>query len=678
MIEKNLDIIYNLDYVVCLPRPEAYLQETLNDSFGNVFLFDNTVKGVHTFVKFIKENNIKKIILVDFMAEYKTIINKLFNQVTIDILYTKSLAALSDPNLLVIWEGVISLYQKGNIGKIGVLDKGLYTCLKKQDYPVYFIELDIQDTKASLETGTGIGLLNYDYDPKHSFYNEMSAIALTSFTEVKIPKATKLTKDFMNVFSLQATECETIEEVMEHNLLNLYVNFTNNDKTLFLKSMDKGIPCILGNCDILDRSPSLKKMLVVESDDDVNEIASKIEFVSQNRDKILKAYQTFRKQYKKDSQKSILDFTGKEKQEKEMIQYEKLLTVVVPVYNVEKFVQNALDSILDAQIDNMEILIINDGSTDKSEEMIQPYLEEYPHLIRYIRQTNHGLGNVRNVGMREAKGKYIASIDSDDTIDAAFFKEAEAYMEKDIDIILCDWLSVFPNESFPTPALDTLLQLENKYKSLLYCTIMPSTCNKIVKKELYTNIGLEFVENLKFEDLGTNPIIMLQAKTIKYLNKPYYHYMIRENSIMRTDFGYDMIDLLKILDTRIHHYNQDTLAVPLDEFKAYVYYFRVEDFIFNSLYKMEDKKKRKEAISYITKNMYDILVPLLTENVYVQKLLEPVDEETKIYIAKRNQAFIDKKLDSFINKAIENQEYLILTPAYILYHLDNRHGEETK
>lgn len=673
MIEKNLDLIYNLDYVVCLPRPEEEMVEELNYSFGNVYIFDNTIKGVHTFIDFIRKNNIKKIILVDFVAEFRTIINKLCNDIEIDILYTKCLAGLSDPNLLVIWEGVISLYNKGNIGKIGILDRGLYTCLQNKGYPVYFIELDIERPKQiSKSKNNTIGILNYDYDPKHSFYNELSAVKLSGHTDIKIPKATKLTKDFLKIFGIQVVECNTMAETMEANLLHLYLNFTNTNKILFLKSMDMGIPCILGNCDMLDTSSSLKEMLVVTSDDDVDEIAATIKKVIKNKKNILKEYEVFRQQYSEHSKKSIGDFTGIPKKKQTSKIDEKLLSVVVPVYNVEAYLANSLDSIIAAQIENMEIIIINDGSPDGSEEIAKSYVDKYPNLIRYIKQKNHGLGNVRNVGMKNAKGKYIASIDSDDVIDSNFFKEAEPYMKNNIDIILCDWLSIFPNESIPTPALDSLLKLTNKYKSLLYSTIMPSTCNKIVKKSLYTDINLKFVENLKFEDLGTNPIVMLEAKTIKYIDRPYYHYMIRENSIMRTELGYDMIDILKILDQRILDYVGNQASVSLEELKAYVYYFRVEEFILSPIYRTDDAKKRKEMVSYITKNMYDILRPLLTENPYVEKLLEPIDTNTKKYIEERNQAFLSKKLSPFIEKSIKEKSYYIVTPALILYNYDNR------
>ena len=82
-----------------------------------------------------------------------------------------------------------------------------------------------------------------------------------------------------------------------------------------------------------------------------------------------------------------------------------LLTAVVPVYNTAAYIPECMDSIINAQIDNMEILVINDGSTDNSEEIIKHYVEKYPRLVKYIKQENHGLGNVRNVGLEHAKGK---------------------------------------------------------------------------------------------------------------------------------------------------------------------------------------------------------------------------------------------------------------------------------
>ncbi|MDD3340955.1 MAG: glycosyltransferase [Bacilli bacterium] len=670
MLDKNLDVIYNLDYVVCVPSLLDNLVEPLVHSFGNVIVFKNTEDDVIFLTNFIKKNSIKKIIFVNYLTEYFHIVNRFFEEVEIDFLFTYSLASFSDIHIYTNYKGIMDLYHKGCIQKVGVIDKDLCACLEKKGMNVYPIDLDIPKEKNLVKRNPDtIGILSNDFDPKNNFYNVLSAIMLAHKT-AHFYKVIPETYRFIKTFPVAYKEAQTKQELYESNAINFYANFTNNDMMIFLKSMDLGVPCILGNTDFLDKAPELKNWLVLKSDDDINEMASKIEEISKNEEKINKLYDSFRKKYTKNSEKSISLFLEKVVTKKENIETEKLLSVIVPVYNVEKYLDKCLASVVNARIDDMEVLVINDGSKDNSEEVIQSYTEAYPDLIRYIKQENHGLGNVRNVGLKESKGKYIASIDSDDTIDKNFFKEALPYMEKDIDVVLCDWLSVFPDNPHPTPALDRMLQLENEYQSLLYATIMPSACNKIVKKRMYTDIHLSFAEGLKFEDLSTNPIILLKAETIKYIPKPYYEYMIREGSIMRTSAGKDMIDIIAMLEQRVQEYVGEK-NLDIDAFRFYVYWFRIEEFIINPLYKLEEKE-RKEFITYIEDKMRPLLESIFTKNKYVQNRIKEFDQDTQMYIEKRNQAFLKGNLDSFLKKSIKNKEYFILTPPLILYKIDNR------
>ena len=100
----------------------------------------------------------------------------------------------------------------------------------------------------------------------------------------------KATKEFIRFFDLKCEIKENIDEVMSDNFVNLYVNFTNTNNELILNSFNKGVPCIVGNTDIFDNNKYLKEHLVIKSDDDINEIASKINFVRENYKKILEEY----------------------------------------------------------------------------------------------------------------------------------------------------------------------------------------------------------------------------------------------------------------------------------------------------------------------------------------------------------------------------------------------------
>lgn len=665
MIEKKLDIIYNKKYLVVVPSMSIDLLESFKCSFKNVILMENSLDDLDFMTEFINKNNFKKLIFVDYQVEYEQLISRLKVEPKIDFIFTKSLGSLTDKFIYDVFMKIYNLYKQYN-STLGILDKGLFESLKKKEN-VKHLYLDIEES--CYENGENkkrtIGLLNNEADPKHSFYNGLSAIKLLDDTKAKIYNPSKTTKEFLKTFKIDYVTVSLVDELLTNNVVNLYINFAANNNTVFIKSMDNNIPCILGNVDILDDYKFLKEMLVVNSDDSINEIADKIKLAIKNKDKICKEYKIFRKDYTKKSEETVSDYLGLSlDREKKAEKDELLMTVVVPVYNVENYLAKSLDSIIEARIDNMEILIINDGSTDNSEKIILDYQKRYPKLIRYIKQENHGLGNVRNVGLKEAKGKYIASIDSDDTINVELFEQALKYLKEDVDIVVCDWLTVTDETKFETAALDYIFNDINRYEGLLYTTIMPSACNKIIKKSLYKELALTYIED-KFEDLSANPFIMLRAETIKYINKPYYEYYIRSNSIMRTKPGLSMIDIIKIVNDRIDEY-KNFINVDIEKFKYYTFSWRIEEYIINQLYTI-DENEIDNYIKYINKNLKFIIIDMFNNSLYKNRIENLKSLDLKEYIIKRNKAFEKGELNKFIKKARKNSSYSKLTPPIIYY-----------
>lgn len=669
IINKNKDLIYNIDCLVCIPKEYEKQADIYEYNFKYVYILETNYKETINFIEFVLRNNVKEIELIDYRLEYEMIIERLYDKVKFNSIITFDLASLTAEYCLTVHDAVINLYQNNKIEKIGVLDKNLHLLLQTQFERSYLILLDIPKEENTRPSRSGIAVLNSSEDAKHSYYNCLSAIKLAHET-ANLCKQTDLVKKFNHKFKIEAKKFPTLEDALEASEIALYINFCNSNNTMFLRCMDLGIPCVVGNNTLFEEGSALKQFLQVKSDDDIDEIAAKIQQVRDNKEKILEEYQTYRQNYSAASKKSIENFLSVSLPIHETKKYEKMLTIGIPVYNVEEYVAKCIESVLNFKNKDIEIVIVNDGSTDGSEEVILKYQNRYPNLIRYIKQENHGLGNARNVILKNAKGKYIASIDSDDVIQKKFFEEAWTSLENDVDMVICDWLSIFSKEEkFPTPALDNNLQMESNYKKILYSTIMPSACNKIVKKELYERIGLQFIEGLKFEDLGTNPIIMNQLETIQYINKPYYEYTIRQNSIMRTKVEYHMIDVLRLLEERMNQYI--TKAYNKKEFMAYVFFWRVEESIINQLYDLEEDERNK-MIDYMYDNIFPILEQLYKDNEYVDTMIKRVDEETKNYILERNEAILNKTLETYLEEKIAKKCYKILTPALILYNYDNR------
>ena len=662
-MEKSLDIIYNKKYLVIVPTMSEELLDSFEYTFGNSLLMKNDLDEISFYTQFINQNNFQQIIFVDFQLEYLELIDKLDEKHDIKFIFTKSLASLSDTFFYDVFKNIVKLYNQEKISAIGFLDNNLYEVLKKKYKNIFYLLLDREEcTSAQNKNDKTIGILNNQEDPKHSYYNELSAIKLLDGYTAKITKPSKVNKEFLKTFDIQY---KVVKNAIKNNEINLYINFTNNNYLLFLESMDNNIPCILGNTSILDNNKKLKEYLVMKSDDDVNEIADRVKNAIKNKKEILKLYSDFRKEYKEETNKRVEKFTGIEKNInlKEM-KYDKLLSVIVPVYNVEGYLAKSLQSILDARIDDMEILVINDGSKDNSEEIALKFQKKYPNIIRYIKQENHGLGNVRNVGLKEAKGKYIASIDSDDTININFFTDAEEYMNKNVDMIIYDWLTVTDKEKYPTAALDYIYIGKNRYRGILYTTIMPSQCNKIIKKELYDRLKINYIED-KYEDLSTNPIVLMATETIKYINKPYYEYYIRSNSIMRSSPGYSMIDVIGKVNKRLEQYKK-YCNLDLQEFKFNIFYWRIEQYIINPLFDLEGKELDK-MIEYIEKNIKNLYLDLLNSK-FGEKMINNIkNKKLQENIIKRNKMINKGELKEFIIKFKKQKEKYSLTPPIIVY-----------
>lgn len=664
MIEKSLDLIYNKDYLVIVPEIDKLYIDALDYSIGNVISISDNIDDTIFITNFINQNNFKRIIFVDYRYAYEEIISSMKEEIEILCIFTKSLGALSDEKNLNMFNNIFKMFKDGIISKIGFLDKYLYEVYKSKEKDISFISLDIsnEDSNSNEYDEISIGLLNSEDNPRHSYYNELSAIKLSNKYKVKLSNINKITRNFINLFDISYEKCKE-ENLFERNLINLYINFTESNPLVFIKSMDNGVPCLLGNTFLLDNNKYLKDLLTIKSDDDIDEIKDKISVISKNREKILKEYLKYRNTYTKESEQSIENFIGYKQKKNNKLPEELLLSIIVPVYNTEKFLDNCLTSIVNSIPNNSEIIIINDGSKDNSERIIKKYEKRYPKLIRYIKQENHGLGNVRNVGLKEAKGKYIASIDSDDTIDSSFFMEAIDYLKKDIDLVVYDWLTVTNDDFYETSALDYIFKDINKYKGLLYTSIMPSTCNKIIKKSLFDDLDIKYIED-RFEDLSVNPFILLKAKTIKYINKPYYEYYIRSDSIMRSSAGYSMIDVIRLFEERLNKY-RDIVNVDIDEFRYYTYSWRIEEYIINQLYTIEEKELKK-FIDYVDKNIKEIIIDVFKNENYL-KVLDTLKEEDKEYINKRNKALKDSKLEEFIIDARNNNNYFKITPSIIYY-----------
>lgn len=198
---------------------------------------------------------------------------------------------------------MLEYLERGLLDTIACTQYSLYTTFKEK---MQYLVLDYEDKNKETKKDR-IGILNKDYEDIANFYNQISGVAISKIKKARVLSAINPTHAFARDFNVDLEIEKDIEKLVYGNKVNLDVEFSDISPITFIMSMDAGIPCILGNTPILEGT-ELEKMLVVDSDDDVEEIKNKINYALENTDKIMKNYEKWRADYKKLSSKTIEEF----------------------------------------------------------------------------------------------------------------------------------------------------------------------------------------------------------------------------------------------------------------------------------------------------------------------------------------------------------------------------------
>lgn len=224
------------------------------------------------------------------------------------------------------------------------------------------------------------------------------------------------------------------------------------------------------------------------------------------------------------------------------------VSVVVPIYNVEKYLRKCLDSLINQTLDSIEIICVNDGSTDKSQIIVDEYARNHPQKIRSFQKKNGGLADARNFGLCRAKGKYIIFIDSDDWIELNALEEMyNLAVNRLADIVVSDMQYVYDTGE-RTVVSGGFFTETNVIDNPQIIQINNSACNKLYLSSLFNDV--KFPQGLWYEDLGCIPIVLAKASKIVKIDQPFYNYFQRTGSIMHTESPkifdiYNAIDLVK-------------------------------------------------------------------------------------------------------------------------------------
>lgn len=285
------------------------------------------------------------------------------------------------------------------------------------------------------------------------------------------------------------------------------------------------------------------------------------------------------------------------------------VSVIVPVYNVEQYIGNCLESIIRQSFDNIEIIVVDDGSTDRSGQICDAYAEKDSRII-VKHKENGGAADARNIGISFANGEYVVFVDADDYIHDDFISTVVTIAEtKKADIVVTDF-SLFKDEkeciaiSLSDSELDDALVLSEKQlyddefvkRETVRFTV---PWGKICKRKLYD--GILYPKGKTNEDTHTTWKLMERANRVVYLKKPLYFWRENPNSVTRSEFKRSQLSGLEAFEEQFDYYvsvgKQRYVEIVFDQYLNWFFW------CYNNMKhsKMDYKKELYPYYQYIRK-----------------------------------------------------------------------------
>lgn len=301
------------------------------------------------------------------------------------------------------------------------------------------------------------------------------------------------------------------------------------------------------------------------------------------------------------------------------------VSVIVPVYGVEKYIDKCLNCLVNQTLEDIEVIVVNDGTKDNSQKIIDKYVKKYPNKVKSFIKENGGQGSARNYGLKKATGEYIGYVDSDDYVEFDMYEKLyNKAKENNLDIVICGNYNVSEDYKSKKIDLEFIKYNDNKLNALLG---KKAVWNKIYKKNIVEN--LEFRSKVWYEDFDFSIKAICNAKKIDYINEPLYDYLIREGSTMNNS---NIERNLEIIDA------------------------------FNEIIK--DKKYKK---------YYDILEFLAVDHIYISAVVRVInaraDKQKKLEVINKLIDYMNNNFDNFRNnKYIET----LSRNRKVIYNLINK------
>jgi len=235
------------------------------------------------------------------------------------------------------------------------------------------------------------------------------------------------------------------------------------------------------------------------------------------------------------------------------------VSVIVPVYNVEKYIDKCLESLVNQTLEEIEIIVVNDGSSDSSQKIIDKYVKKYPNKLKSYIKENGGQGDARNYGLAKASGEFIGYVDSDDYVELDMFQKMyEHACNNKSDVVICGNNVV--DENYDVLSFESAYSYKNKldiFNNLLMGKM--GVWNKIYKKNIIVKNGIKFRTKVWYEDLDFTAKLMFLSPNISFVDEPLYCYLNRNGSTMNNNNITRNLEILLSFDELIKYMKEKNI-----------------------------------------------------------------------------------------------------------------------
>ena len=256
-----------------------------------------------------------------------------------------------------------------------------------------------------------------------------------------------------------------------------------------------------------------------------------------------------------------------------------VISIIVPVYNVEEYLEECLESIYHQTYTNIEVILVNDGSTDASRDICERFCQK-DSRFKLINQENQGLSEARNVGVRASIGEYIFFVDSDDVVKVNILEILLSFMAEDIDIVGCSYSH--QKEELELQNKSNVVFQGDSNEAIFSC-INYGRVNSLAWAKLYRRRIVEevpFLKGLLYEDTYTGIVNLKYIRKMIVIDTIGYYYRTRSNSIMKKEFSKKNLDVFKICDSLYEEFKNDQMYAEISKLifliiSQHVFYYEI-------------------------------------------------------------------------------------------------------